>query len=100
MVGMEFSHVCLVYVMPWHIVAIAVDFLRGDAPGGLWSPHSLNRHIVVLVIRAHFDGNEVVLPRCAGYGVADFFLPEPVFCGSGKFPKRPGALSGVRRVVR
>ena len=66
MVGMEFSHACLVYVMPWHIVAIAIVFLRGDATGGLWSPHSFNRLIVVLVIWAHFDGNEAALPRCAG----------------------------------
>ena len=35
MVGMEFSHVGLGYVMPWHIVAIAI----GDVPVALsfWS---------------------------------------------------------------
>ena len=35
-------------------------------PRGLYSPHSLNRLIVVLVIRAHFDGNEAAPPRYAG----------------------------------
>ena len=79
MVGMEFSHVCLVYVMPWHIVA-----MRGDAPGGLWSPHSLNRLIAVLVdvIWAHYDGNEAALPRCTGSctgsGVTNICFPDSI----------------------
>ena len=75
---MEFSHVCLVYVMP---LEYSSHRLRGDAPGGLWSPHSLNRIIAVLVIRPHFDGNEAALPvpRCAGWGVAGFFVCRGLF---------------------
>ena len=68
MVGMEFSHACLEYdiVMAWHIITIAVVFPAPRCPTGLYSPHSLNLLSVVLVIRAHFDGNEAEPPRCAG----------------------------------
>ena len=69
---------------PWRSI-----FLRGDAPGVLW----LNRPDVVLVIWAHFDGNEAALSRCADHDLsaANLVLPELFLCGSGEFPKCPGA---------
>ena len=40
-------------------------FLRSDAPRGLWSPHPLNQLIVILVIRAHFDGSQYTMKGTA-----------------------------------
>ena len=76
--------------------------LRGESPGGLRSPHSSNRRIAVLAIRApanlnfdrDIDGNEAALPRRAGWGVAGARLPDPFFCGPGAFAKHPGAPHG------
>ena len=68
--------------------------LRSDAPGGLWSPHSLNRLFVVLVIRAHFDGNEAALPRCLVRALPVFVCRFPFFSGPGHYPKRARAPDG------
>ena len=38
MAGMEFSHARLVYVPPWYIVAIAIDFPARRCPRGAVEP--------------------------------------------------------------
>ena len=38
MVGMEFSHGCLVCASPWHIITIAIDFPAPRCPTGAVQP--------------------------------------------------------------
>ena len=87
MVGIEFTHACLEYATPRHLITIAVDFPAPRSPTGAVQPPFINS------VRFSFSSfGRISMKRRPRHRAAlvralpVFVCRNLFFCGAGKFP--------------